>query len=186
MKSIYVIVQVLMVFVASAHEDTRLEFTDNSVISGLPKQYSPAHFDLKKGVLSIGDSKLKLTDHMMSLFPNSVDDVSGNRTVPDAGKTELKLSGSWYHDKELLPEYLSIRWRERGKTYWFSILVDLSSLSVLDVEIILDGRHLSLSLFPDKETNEAEQDGADQPATAPESRPQGEQKTQPESEPAPR
>ena len=70
----------------------------------------------------------------------------------------------------------------------FELLIDMDNVIFLRADILVEGIGtvpIDLDGVPDK-IQTGEQGGADQPATAPESKPEGNEKPQPESKVAPR
>ena len=111
----------LVSYVPPLHQDTPLKVDKNHNIIGLPKEFSPAKFDLDKKYLRIEDHEI--------IFPKCINyyfDILENPTVA--------LSASWYHSKEFLPYYLNINISSKKVNCEYSVLVDLETLELIEVE----------------------------------------------------
>ena len=119
--------------------------------------------------------------------------------LADKDAFELQLASSWYHDPELLPPYISIDVTPKGRHFTYSVLVDMVGMKILEVEVELKETDSVTRLIPVdpafwrdgkgggtittyRSPKEVEQGGTGQPATRPESKPEGGDKPQPEAE----
>ncbi len=112
------------------HQDRILKINENGKIIGLPKEYSPAQFNIKKGYLRIRNKELT--------FPTCIKYYFNIHPNP-----KLTLSASWYHSKEIMPYYLNFVISQKNKDYTYSILVNLETLELMFVEVsILQGNSI--------------------------------------------
>ncbi|MEH1009496.1 hypothetical protein VDP25_17290 [Winogradskyella sp. ECml5-4] len=102
------------------HQDTPLQIDGNGNIIGLPKEFSPAKFDLKKKKLRINDKEI--------VFPKCL-----NYYFEEHKNPKLNLSASWYHSKEIMPYYLNFDISDKSVNYGYIILVDLETLELIYV-----------------------------------------------------
>lgn len=126
MKAFLILISFL--FLANSnvmHQDTQLQIDKNENIIGLPKEYSPAKFDLEKGHLKIRDKEI--------IFPRCVSHYFDIHEKP-----KLKLSASWYHSKDVMPYYLNFGISKKNKDYGYTILVDLETLELIYVNISIE------------------------------------------------
>lgn len=105
------------------HEDTILQLDAYGNISGLPKEYSPAKFDLDNAYLKIKDKEI--------LFPPCISHYLNFYKNP-----EIELSASWYHWIDIMPYYINIEISGENKSHRLSIIIDLESLELLEIEKI--------------------------------------------------
>ncbi|MEO1855953.1 MAG: hypothetical protein ABGY95_01130 [Rubritalea sp.] len=174
--------------VLSAHQDTPLKLEDGKII-GLPDKYQPASFDRKKKILTIAGKSLAFPAILHALFiDDRVDELFGDPLPVKGHAYKLKLSASWYHselDPEL-PPYMLIRIEPDDRDYAFELLIDMDRLRFIraDAQIATIGAiPIDLDGIIDSLPNDkGEQRGADQPATAAESKAESKQKPKPESE----
>ena len=153
----------------------------------VPKKFEPLRYDKEEQIIRIGNHSMKLAPYFRSLFP-------------DDGRYKIHFSTSWYHDLTLLPPYMLMRIEPEGRQFDYRLLLNLRDLSVIEFSIEVDLGGGSSRYFPvdlsnwEKEIKESvtvlkdgsEQGGAEQPATAPESKSEGSDKPKPRSVPAPR
>jgi hypothetical protein len=168
-----------------AHSDTLIELKGKSLV-GLPERFQPAAFDSEKASLTIAGKELLLPRFLTSV-------------LADKEAYELQLASSWYHDPELLPPYISIDVTPKGRHFTYSVLVDMVGMKILEVEVELKETDSVTRLIPVdpafwrdgkgggtittyRSPKEVEQGGTGQPATRPESKPEGGDKPQPEAE----
>lgn len=102
------------------HEDTLLQIDENGNIIGLPKEFSPAKFDLNKKILRIKDKEI--------VFPNCLTYYFEEHKNP-----KLNLSASWYHSKEIMPYYLNFDISDKSVNYGYTVLIDLETLELIYV-----------------------------------------------------
>lgn len=121
MKTLFILISFLFLTDSDVvHQDTRLQIDKNGNIIGLPKQFNPAKFDWNKKKLQINDKEL--------IFPKCM-----NCYFEKQKKTKLNLSASWYHSKEVMPYYLSFDISHEGANYGYTILIDLETLELIDI-----------------------------------------------------
>jgi len=164
-KSIIVFLWCLLVHAAAAHQDTVLKLSEG-VLTGLPKKYEPAKFDLSRKVLTIGGKELRFPAVLHRLFPDDhIAAPYGDPVVIKGTPYELAFSASWYHDLSGLPPYLSIRIAPKNRDFAFEILIDLDTLKFIRVEAnIKDFFPLPIDI---SNPQYGEQPGPAQPATPP-------------------
>ena len=110
-----------------AHQDTIITIKNNELV-GLPKEYQPAELDLKEYRLRIKDHVMEFCPFIKSLFP-------------DGKPYDLSITSSWYHDRSILPPYISLDIRPQGKNVSHRILFNLDTLDVIEVsKVIRDER----------------------------------------------
>ena len=128
---------------AAAHMDYVFDLSWCGRIKGMPDEYRPARLKLRdrKGVPAV---KLVLSGNTVE-FP---DCLSRHFEIPKG--EHMTLSGSWYHDPELLPPYLHILVPQ--KTYpdgfhdGFSMLFNLETAELIELtdwETSLGGRGMT-------------------------------------------
>jgi len=105
----------------SFHQDTPLKIDKNGNIVGLPKQYGPAKFDLATKRLRIKDREV--------VFPKCLQYYFEQHQNP-----KVYLSASWYHEKRILPHYLNFRIVEKNVNYEYSMLINLETLALIEVQ----------------------------------------------------
>lgn len=102
------------------HEDTSLEIDKKGNIIGLPDEYSPAIFDLKKRKLRIKNKEI--------IIPTCFDLYFGNYK-----KNKIRLAASWYHSKNIMPFYLIFRTNTiHDKNY--NTIINLETLELIEVQ----------------------------------------------------
>src|SRR5690606_9093006 len=121
MKALLIVISFLFLTDSNLmHEDTPLQIDKNGNIIGLPKEFSPAKFDLDKKYLRINDTEIVFTDCLNNYFN-------------DHEKPKLNLSASWYHSKDIMPYYLNFDISQKNVDYGYTILVDLETLELIYV-----------------------------------------------------
>ncbi|WP_419904929.1 hypothetical protein [Kiloniella sp.] len=113
----------LISFRALAHVDTRIKINKNGELVGLPKQYQPAKIDRDKGAISLGKNEFLMPDCIRQYFQS-----------PE--NSELEISGSWYHEFDILPPYINLNILPNDKNYEYSFLFNLNNLTIIEVLII--------------------------------------------------
>lgn len=109
------------------HQDRILKIDKKGNIVGLPKQFTPAKFDLATKKLRIKDKEV--------LFPKCLSYYFEQHRNP-----KLNLSASWYHEKRVLPYYLNFQIDEKDSNYGYTILINLETLELIYVnKCIYDG-----------------------------------------------
>lgn len=108
---------------AYAHEDTIIRVLEGGVLEGLPEQYSPAKIDLNNKVISIGKTKFYMPPCVFKYF-NDHDDY------------RLEVTGSWYHQRSILPPYISFNIFPKEKYFAYSLLFGLDDLRVIEFKVI--------------------------------------------------
>ena len=121
MKTLLIIISFLLLSDSSLmHQDIPLQIDKNGNIIGLPKEFSPAKFDLDNKYLRINDKEIN--------FPNCL-----NFYFNEHKKPKLNLSASWYHSKDIMPYYLNFDVSQENVNYGYTILVDLETLELIYV-----------------------------------------------------
>jgi hypothetical protein len=87
MKALLILISFLFLTESSImHKDTLLQIDKN----GLPREFSPAKFDLNEKKLRINNKQI--------VFPKCL-----NYYFAKHKKPKLNLSASWYHSKDIMP-----------------------------------------------------------------------------------
>ena len=118
-----------------AHEDTQIELQGTKLV-GLPGRYSPAELDLKTHRLRIGNHVMKISGVLETFFDEPYD---------------LRVSSSWYHERDLLPPYILLDIHPKTKDYRFQVLLELDTLQLIKASIVLHNasgvtQYLSIAL----------------------------------------
>jgi hypothetical protein len=100
------------------HKDTSLQLEQNGNIIGLPKNFSPANFDINKKKLRLNNKEIVFPKCLQIYFD-------------EQKNSELDLSASWYHSKETMPYYLSFNIVNKKGNKGCKILVDLETLELI-------------------------------------------------------
>ncbi|SMC87245.1 hypothetical protein [Cellulophaga tyrosinoxydans] len=100
------------------HQDRILEIDKNGNLIGLPKEFSPAKFDLNEKKLRINDKEI--------VFPKCL-----NYYFEEHQNPKLSFLASWYHSKKIMPYYLIINIHDNDVNYGYKILVDLETLDLI-------------------------------------------------------
>ena len=134
MKTLLIFISIIFLtnsnFEKKNHEDTPLKIDDKGNIIGLPKKFSPATFDVNTKTLVIKDKRISFPECFLFLFGKK-------------GKADIRLSASWYHDKEIMPYYLNFHINPINKNYGYSILIDLDTLELINAYKIIYKGHIS-------------------------------------------
>ena len=104
--------------VDSVHQDTLLTIDSHGVIEGLPTEFTPARLDIETYTLQLGQ--------LQSSFPPCIASKISGRDY-----SQLTLTASWYHSKELLPYYMHISPLPDGDYSDDPLLVDLETLELI-------------------------------------------------------
>ena len=121
MKTLLILISFLFLTNSNVmHQDRILKLDENGNIIGLPKEFSPAKFDLNKKILRINDKEI--------VFPKCL-----NYYFEEHKNPKLNLSASWYHSKEIMPYYLNFKISDKSVNYGYTILVDLETLELIYV-----------------------------------------------------
>ena len=72
--------------------------------------------------------KLRINDKEI-VFPKCL-----NYYFEEHKNPKLKLSASWYHSKDIMPYYLNFTISDKSVNYGYTILIDLETLELIDVE----------------------------------------------------
>ena len=113
MKALVALAIAIASVAAQAHEDRFLTITKTGEVAGLPKQY---------GRVMVLASRNAEGDFTSFSIKNQRFNVRLNQCVLRhlRGITELRASGSWYHDLRTMPAYVSINFiktRPSGNDY---------------------------------------------------------------------
>lgn len=123
MKILFIILSLIIVSNSkSVHQDSPLKIDKNNNIIGLPPEFGVSKFDLDKSYLRINDKEVVLPRCLNYYFSIHK-------------KPNLKLSASWYHSKEIMPYYLNFDISQTNVDYGYSILIDLESLELIEVQL---------------------------------------------------
>jgi hypothetical protein len=76
-----------------AHQDTTIELSQDGTLVGLPGNYSNAKFDIETFTLSINNKQIVVPDCVKEYFINYEN-------------YNIRFAASWYHDPDLLPNYI--------------------------------------------------------------------------------
>ena len=122
------------------HKDRILEIDEKGNITGLPKKFSPAKFDIEKKKLRIKNKAV--------IFPECIGDYFEKLKKP-----QLKLTASWYHPKQTMPYYISINVQgEKSKnTHKFLINLETLELIRLSKTTTAEGSYSSEEIVLDKD-----------------------------------
>ncbi|WP_298500429.1 hypothetical protein [uncultured Algibacter sp.] len=119
MKTLLILISFLFLPNSNAmHKDTLLQIDKNGNIIGLPKEFSPAKFDLTKKTLRIKDKEI--------IFPECVSNYFEQHQNP-----QITLLASWYHSKKIMPYYLTFDISDISVNYGYKIFVDLETLELI-------------------------------------------------------
>ena len=121
MNTLLILISFLFLTDSNAiHQDTPLQMDKKGNIIGLPKEFSPAKFDLDKKYLRLNDKEI--------VFPNCLNIYFEKHERP-----KLNLSASWYHSKDIMPYYLNFDISDNNVNYGYTILIDLETLELIYV-----------------------------------------------------
>ncbi|MBN8567283.1 MAG: hypothetical protein J0M25_11190 [Flavobacteriales bacterium] len=133
MKTLLIFVSIILLtnsnFEKVNHKNKPLKIDDNGNIIGLPKEFSPATFDVDSKTLVIKDKRISFPECFLFLFGKK-------------NKADIRLSASWYHDKEIMPYYLNFDITPQNKKYEYSILIDLETLELMNTYKVRYKGHL--------------------------------------------
>ena len=102
------------------NKDTSLQLEKNGNIIGLPKNFSPANFDINKKKLRINNKEIVFPKCLQFYFD-------------EQKNSKLDLSASWYHSKETMPYYLSFNIVNKKGNKGCKILVNLETLELIHI-----------------------------------------------------
>lgn len=131
---------------AQAHQDRLLRVAADGAIVGLPPQFSPATLKVVyatiEGERRVAALALDVRAHRVEL-PMC---VVGLLNTGD--ERDMRVTGSWYHDEEIVPYYLQVRFFDPGfdsnrKTNpGFALLFNLhtAKLIEMDVDVVHDAK----------------------------------------------
>ncbi|MDQ8004944.1 MAG: hypothetical protein REI64_09110 [Pedobacter sp.] len=109
------------------HQDKILKIDKKGNIVGLPKQFTPAKFDLATKKLRIKDREV--------IFPKCLSSYFEQHRNP-----KVNLSASWYHEKRILPYYLNFEINDKNSNYGYTILINLETLELIYInKSIIEG-----------------------------------------------
>jgi hypothetical protein len=134
MRTLLIFISIIFItnsnFESINHKDTPLTIDDKGIILGLPDEFSPATFDVNSKTLVIKDKRITFPECFLFLF--------GKKS-----KADIRLSASWYHDKEIMPYYLNFHINPINKNYGYSILIDLETLELINAYKVTYKGHIS-------------------------------------------
>ncbi|MDF3197028.1 hypothetical protein [Pseudomonas sp. 1928-m] len=123
---------------AYAHKDSIITLNENGTITNLPPPYAPAALQIENSFfgnaltsikLSVGKSKLTFPGCLLSLIKSD-------------NKSQVHLSGSWYHENSLTPHYLHIMFYDPGHEEsqnpnpGYKFLINMQTLKIMRMEYI--------------------------------------------------
>lgn len=136
---------------AYGHQDTIFQVSEHGELIGVPKKFTPAtlSIDIEDGVVT------SVTLHLSGNVVELPDCIAGFFNLPDG--EEISASGSWYHERSLLPPYLSISLPQESALYGmfsgYSLLFNLENAQLIKItrhEVILSGDGMrTKSIVPD-------------------------------------
>jgi hypothetical protein len=118
--SLYFLI-LLFSFNIFAHEDTPITLDSSGTLIGLPKQYGQAHFDKTTFTLRIGNKKISLPECLKEKFN-------------EYPHYEFTFSASWYHEIDLLPNYINLKMISIKEDYGHEVLFNLETLDIIKIE----------------------------------------------------
>ena len=134
MKTLLIFISIIFLtfsnFEKMNHEDTPLIIDYKGTIIGLPEKFSPATFDVDSKTLAVKDKSISFPECFLFLFG-------------EKSKADIRLSASWYHDKEIMPYYLNFDINPINKNYGYSILIDIESLELINAYKVTYKGHIS-------------------------------------------
>lgn len=95
----------MLAFNADAHRDAWLKISEDGKISPLPDEYAATRV------------KIELSNQKSGKLTKFTFTSAGKTTniqkcllelVPEVSNGQIQLSGSWYHDEQILPDYVAI------------------------------------------------------------------------------
>jgi hypothetical protein len=98
---------------------------DSGALRGLPDQYQPALFSITERKLAIGSQTVT--------FPECIWKYWGHIEEDD-----IRFTASWYHERSLLPPYLSIQIRSRDTKMQYHLLLSLDTLEIIYLERVIE------------------------------------------------
>ena len=104
-----------------AHVDTTLRL-DGNTLDGLPAEFAPAELDWGNKVLRVGKHRIDL---------NAFENI-----IPFQPEYEIFITASWYHERSILPPYICINLRPKGRTFKYTIMLNLDTLELLEVMLV--------------------------------------------------
>ena len=129
-----------------AHKDMKLPLSSDGTIERLPDEYQPAILKVSPAS-SCQNCSTKVTLQIREkaiVFPPCIAKLFD---LPD--EERLQVSGSWYHDLNLLPPYILIRLPTKWHDFVFfdghSILIDIDTVSIIRImehKVSEDGRRM--------------------------------------------
>jgi len=118
-----VLISVLLISISvQAHKD-RLITLENECLVGLPNEYQPAQLNLNEGRLRIKNHVMVFPPYIRSLFPEN--------------RYHLEITSSWYHERSILPPYLSIHIIPDGKDFSYEMLFNMDTLEIIKIEVVI-------------------------------------------------
>ncbi len=117
---------------ALAHQDRIIEMKGDKLV-GLPDKYAPAEINVKEARIRIGDHAMTFSPLLKSLFDQP---------------HELSLSASWYHDRSILPPYLSLTIQPKKKDFSYNLLLNLETLDLIELSVTLRESDVSTRNLP--------------------------------------
>jgi hypothetical protein len=105
-----------------AHQDTLIQLKGTTLL-GLPKDYSPAEFDIKASRLRIGKHEMTFSPFLKNFFEQPHD---------------LRISASWYHDlARTMPPYLLLHIQPKKKNFAYELVLNLRTLEIIELYVVL-------------------------------------------------
>ncbi|MCP5537212.1 MAG: hypothetical protein H7A51_13755 [Akkermansiaceae bacterium] len=123
------------------HEEAVLSLKNGRLI-GLPKEYSPASFDLKKLSLSIGKKKLVFPNSLRELLMYDASDSPFGNEPPQMKPYPYTyiFEGAWGDlPRDIPPHILITVVRPKNKNAIFKLLIDMDKLELIYADLIVEG-----------------------------------------------
>jgi hypothetical protein len=104
-----------------AHMDQIIEVKGTALV-GLPDEYSPAELEMTAFRLRIGKHEMTFSPYLTNFFEEAYD---------------LRITASWDHGPELLPPYINLHIKPKGKDYSYKLLLNLRTLDLIEFSVVL-------------------------------------------------
>lgn len=127
----FLVVTVGFASAAYAHRDTIFHISESGELVGVPEEFSPAYLLIDHESDVVNSVTLQVSGHIAEL-PACI-----ARFFDLPIGEEILVSGSWYHERSLLPPYISIRLPSiadsRGMFEGHSLLFSLETAGLIEV-----------------------------------------------------
>lgn len=122
-SKILLLILVIYCCAVQAHRDTVVDMNENGDLIGLPDKYMPANINLNTDEITIGENTKRIPIEISRLYKFEND-------------YNIRILSSWYHDRSLLPPYLTIEIKPEGRKYAYLAMLNLDNLSVIEVQVV--------------------------------------------------